>query len=102
MLSQDTYSVAVSKLHKINFSQLSLGEKVAIKTRGRSTPDIHISQPGISKNKRYIRRFNSEWYQRKNWLCGCEIKNALFCFPCLLFGGDVAWTKEGFRKIDKF
>ncbi|CAL1530206.1 unnamed protein product, partial [Lymnaea stagnalis] len=60
-----------------------------------------ISQPGISNNKRYIRSFNSEWYQRKIWLCGCEVRNALFCFPCLLFGGDVMWTKDGFRNINK-
>ena len=27
------------------------------------------------------------------WMC--EIKQALFCFPCLLFGGETAWTKIG-------
>ena len=64
-------------------------------------PDILISQPGISNNKKFIRSFNSEWYQWKSWLCGCEVKNALFCFPCLLFGGDVTWTKDGFRNINK-
>ena len=21
--------------------------------------------------------------------------NSLFCFPCLLFGGDTAWTQQG-------
>ncbi|CAL7937392.1 unnamed protein product [Xylocopa violacea] len=72
-----------------------------MKKRGRSTPNIPISQPGISNNKKYIRSFNSEWYQRKSWLCGCEVRNALFCFPCLLFGGDTTWTKDGFRNINK-
>ena len=95
-------SVTVSELQQLKFSQLSLHEKVAVKKRGRLTPDILISQPGISKNKKYIRSFNSEWYKRKSWLCGCEVKkNALFCFPCLLFGGDVTWTKDGFRNINK-
>jgi hypothetical protein len=28
-------------------------------------------------------------------MCGCDVKNALFCFPCLLFGGDATWTKTG-------
>ena len=78
-----------------------LHDKVIIKRRGRPLPDIRISQPGISNNKKYIRSFNSEWYQRKTWLCGCEVKNALFCFPCLLFGGDVPWTKDGVRNINK-
>ncbi|XP_076046712.1 uncharacterized protein LOC143028461 [Oratosquilla oratoria] len=93
--------VSVSELQQLKFSQLSLCEKMTVKKRGRSTPDIQISQPGISNNKKYIRSFNSDWYQRKSWLCGCEVKNALFCFPCLLLGGEVTWTKDGFRNINK-
>ena len=54
-------SVTVSELQQLKFSQLSLHEKVVVKKRGRLTPDILISQPGISKNKKYIRSFNSEW-----------------------------------------
>ena len=80
---------------------MSLHEKVAIKRGGRPLPDVQISQPGVSKNKKYIRSFNSEWYQKKQWLCGCEVKNALFCFPCVLFGGDSTWSKDGFTKINK-
>ena len=26
---------------------------------------------------------------------------ALYCFPCLLFGGEDAWTKTGFRNLSK-
>lgn len=98
-MAQETQTV--SKLQELNFSQLSLHDKVAIKRGGRPLPDIQISQPGISNNKRYIRSFNSEWYQKKKWLCGCEVKNALFCFPCLLFGGDSTWSKDGFTNINK-
>ncbi|XP_075232954.1 zinc finger MYM-type protein 1-like isoform X2 [Lycorma delicatula] len=98
---QEISSVTVRELQQLKFSQLSLHEKVIVKKRGRSTPDLLISQPGISNKKKYIRSFNSEWYQQKSWLCGCEVKNALFCFPCLLFGGDVTWTKDGFRNINK-
>jgi hypothetical protein len=57
---QEISSVTVSELQQLKFSQLSLHEKVTVKKRGRSTPDIQISQPGISNNKKYIRRFNSE------------------------------------------
>ena len=98
---QEMKSVTVGEIQSKKFEHLSFQEKVAVKKRGRSTPDIQISQPGISNNKKYIRSFNSEWYQRKNWLCGCEVKNALFCFPCLLFGGDSVWTKDGFTNINK-
>ncbi|KFM66864.1 hypothetical protein X975_00180, partial [Stegodyphus mimosarum] len=95
-------SVTVSELQELSFSQLSLHEKITIKKLlGRSTPDILICHPGVRNKKKYIRSFNSKWYQRKNWLCGYEVKNALFYFPCLLFGGDVTWTKDGFRNINK-
>ena len=26
---------------------------------------------------------------------------ALYCFPCILFGGEDAWTKAGFRNLYK-
>jgi len=93
--------LSVSDLQKLEPSQLSLDEKVAIKMTGRPLPDIEISQLGVSNNKRYKRSFNSEWYEKKTWLCGCEVRNALFCFPCLVFGGDTAWTKDGFTNISK-
>lgn len=38
-----------------------------------------------------------EWYQRKDWLCGCATKNRLYCFPCLVFStADNVWTNAGF------
>lgn len=88
-------------IQRILYSQLSLDEKIQLKNEGLPTPDINISQEGISKNKKYIRSFNSEWYEKIKWLCGCEIRNALFCFPCLIFGGDTVWAQNGFTNINK-
>jgi hypothetical protein len=34
-------------------------------------------------------------YSNHDWVYGCDVKNTLLCFPCLLFGGDAAWTKTG-------
>ena len=32
-------------------------------------------------------------YNAVEWLCGCEIKNAFFCFTCLIMqASDNAWT----------
>ena len=28
-------------------------------------------------------------------------KNALFCFPCLIIGGEPKWSKEGFTNLRK-
>lgn len=91
--------VCVEYLKKITFSQLPLHEKLEIKNKGRSTPDIVIHQTGVSNSKKYIRSFNSDWYQKLKWLCGCDVTNRLFCFPCLLFGGETVWTKSGFSNI---
>lgn len=85
----------VKYLQNINFSQLTLNEKTEIKARGRPTPVLSIQQNSTSRNKEYTRQFNISVYQKCEWLCGCDEANALFCFPCLLFGGDSAWTKSG-------
>lgn len=91
----------VSKLKKTNFWSLSLEDKIAIKKAGRPLPDIQICQTGVSNNKKYIRSFNSDWYQKKDWLCGCEVTRALYCFPCLLFKGHSTWSQEGFTNVNK-
>lgn len=43
------------------------------------------------------RSFQTEWYRRKDWLCGCPARNRLFCFSCLLFStADNVWTQMGY------
>lgn len=72
-------------------------------TSGGFCTDTLVYQPGINNknnNKMYIRRFNSEWYQRKSWIFGCRVKNALFCFPCFFFECDVTWTEDGYKLND--
>ena len=47
--------------------------------------------------KKVNRSFYKEWYTRKEWLCGCALRNRLFCYPCLLFStNDNVWTKTRF------
>ena len=87
--------ISVSVLQNIVFSQLSLPEKVELKSRGRPVPDLNIVQASSSRSSAYTRKFNREIYTKCEWLCGCEKRNALFCFPCLLFGGDSTWTSAG-------
>ncbi|KAJ8951107.1 hypothetical protein NQ318_021551 [Aromia moschata] len=39
-------------------------------------------------------------YDRFKWLCGCPKRNKLFCFICLVMGGNrSAWTQEGCYKF---
>lgn len=89
----------VSELQKLKFLQLSLNEKIEVKNKGRPLPDIKISQEAKSRNKPYQRQFNTSYYEQYDWLCGCDETKSLFCFPCLLFGGETSWTKTGITDI---
>jgi hypothetical protein len=86
---------SVSYLQQITFSQLCLSEKSDVKSHGRPLPDLKIVKTSSSRKSTYQRKFNPEIYSEHDWLCGCDVKNAFFCFPCLLFGGDATWTSTG-------
>jgi hypothetical protein len=86
---------SVSYLQQITFSQLSLSEKSIVKNHGRPVPDLQLIKTSSSRKSTCQRKFNPEIYSTLDWLRGCDVKNALFCFPCLLFGGDAAWTTTG-------
>uniref|UniRef100_A0A8C5QA54 TTF-type domain-containing protein n=1 Tax=Leptobrachium leishanense TaxID=445787 RepID=A0A8C5QA54_9ANUR len=79
-----------------NFSTLDLRLKKKMIRNGRPLPALS----GLLETKgpkQVTRSFQTEWYQRKDWLCGCGTKNSLFCFPCLLFSTtESAWTSTGF------
>ena len=34
---------------------------------------------------KFTRHFHPSLYEKAEWLCGCQVKNAFFCFPCVLF-----------------
>ena len=89
----------VDNLLKITFSRLSVAEKIEIKTLGRPVPNLSITQTSKSRNQEYQRKFSPDIYEKCNWICGCEVRNSLFCFPCLLFGGDINWSKHGIQDL---
>lgn len=91
---------SVVEIIKLKFSSLSLERKAEIKKLGRPLPNLHnlinISKKG---QKEYTRHFNTELYQKFKWFCGCETTVALFCFPCVCFGGDLSWSKTGVKDL---
>lgn len=90
----------VDDLLKISFSRLSVNEKCEIKDKGRPVPNLEITQTSKSRKQIYQRKFHPDVYEKCKWLCGCEIRNSLFCFPCLLFGGDLNWTRNGIKDLN--
>ena len=71
----------VEYLQSINFDRLTLQQKIDLKGKGRPIPSLMISKAASSRGKSYVRQFNADLYSKNVWLCGCNKKNALFCFP---------------------
>lgn len=78
-----------------DFSHLPIEEKLVITRNGRPTPTLTIECTSKSRGKTYSRKFNPNVYVKHPWICGCEIKQCLFCFPCILFGNDSNWANTG-------
>jgi len=90
----------VTFLKGVKYLQLPLAEKLNIKQKGRHCPNVIIESAASSKGKKYSRKFNRDLYEKHKWLTGCCDTNALYCFPCLLYGGESVWTKVGFRDLN--
>ena len=92
---------SVQYLQSIHFRQLSIQEKIQLENKGRPLPQLSLQQEvSSSRHRAFVRKFKSNLYDKAPWLCGCNQKNAFFCFPCLLFGGDVSWTKNGIKDLN--
>ncbi|GAB1607525.1 Hypothetical predicted protein [Argonauta hians] len=85
----------VKYLQTIDFSKLKLNEQLEIKALGRPMPNLNMQKSGTSRTIEYKRQFHSNIYEKYLWVCGCEESNSLFCYPCLLYGGDILWTETG-------
>lgn len=90
---------SIVSLKEIPFSRRSNQDKLSIKELGPPRPNLKIKQVSTKGGKSYNRGFSRNWYERIKWLAGCEVANALFCYPCILFhpenGADIAWTTTG-------
>ncbi|KAK4875694.1 hypothetical protein RN001_012116 [Aquatica leii] len=92
----------IFKLSETKFHKLTYQEQLAIKDQGRPKPKLKIEVAGKSRGKTYLRQFNMDVYSRNNWICGCNQKDALFCFPCVLFAddrGEKIWTETGVKDL---
>lgn len=90
---------AVQELLSKPFLGRTHEEKLQLKLLGPHQPHMKMEQSSMDRTKAYTRRFTTVWYEKKKWLCGCPLRNALFCFPCLLFGGDSSWTEKGVNDL---
>jgi hypothetical protein len=94
IMDSPTLKNAVINFISKHFTSYTYEQKIEIKQLGRPTPELKglITKAKKSKNE-YIRHFNTDYYVKHKWLCGYDIKLAVYCFPYLCFGGDISWTK---------
>lgn len=72
-----------------------------IKALGRPTTVINLKAQVNLKTRRSVRAFNSDLFDEYPWLCACDARNAVFCFPCVLFGGNRNWAETGITDLQR-
>ncbi|XP_055083313.1 uncharacterized protein LOC129456849 [Periophthalmus magnuspinnatus] len=89
---------SVSSLQQNPFAKRSIEEQKRVIELGPDQPDLCLQQRSGDRGRTYVRGFSRSSYEKRNWLTGCNVKNAFFCFPCLLFnctGTETTWTSTG-------
>lgn len=89
----------VDFLLKTPFVSMKMEEKLQVKRLGPHQPvncQVNSDQQG--------RKFQKVWFADVKWLTVSEEKKSLFCFPCLLFGGQRRdmWSRRGFTDLKHF
>ena len=86
----------VSELIHKSFLARGVAEQRLVVQQNRPKPKLAIRSHG--------RAFRQQWYEKKDWLCGSEVRQGLFCWPCVLFKPRVSttWTLVGFKNMQGF
>ncbi|KAJ8889825.1 hypothetical protein PR048_009329 [Dryococelus australis] len=62
-------------------------------------PTFTLQQATKIKKGEY-KRYLNKIYDETSWICGCLVRNALFCFPCvLLYHGEPLWSMKGVKDL---
>lgn len=95
-----TYSITVSDLLRAPFNSRSQRDKIQIVLGDKPRPLLKLSGVKLTENNGIIcEDFKTSAYDKISWLTGCERKNNMFCWPCLLFGLPSIWNSTGFSDI---
>jgi hypothetical protein len=79
------------------FSAWSFEEKSAAKNK-RPIPPLDVTIVDGKQN----RKFQDSWYIKYPWLTGCAKTKNLYCYVCILFGGETEWTLHGIALTKNF
>ncbi|KAF2902704.1 hypothetical protein ILUMI_03483 [Ignelater luminosus] len=56
----------------------------------------------VLSEKKQKRTFQMTWYNTFKWLTRSLNNKKLYCYVCLLFGGEKEWSAEGISTIRNF
>lgn len=93
----------IESLFEKNFSLRSFEEKTEILAKGRPTPNmINLIKTIETPSTKCKRKFNVDIYNKNSWITGCELRNSLYCWPCLLFSKENSvWTSaKGYSDLN--
>ena len=67
-------------------TNLTFEKRLKLKRLGPPRPNLNIAQVqnAFKSKSSYARKFSPSLYELADWLCGCEFKNAFFCYTCLV------------------
>ncbi|XP_014285288.1 uncharacterized protein [Halyomorpha halys] len=75
-------------------NQLTYEQKCGLKDQ-RPTPYL----PMTLKERNQSRIFQLRWYEKYQWMTGSVKTRKLYCYYCIIFGGEADWSEEGIGTI---
>ncbi|KAJ8871438.1 hypothetical protein PR048_027755 [Dryococelus australis] len=58
---------------------------------------LFVGKTFAEKIKIKTQYFNKKIYDETLWICRCAVRNALFCFPYVLFHGEPSSSTKGIK-----
>lgn len=90
----------VEKLLEKPFLARTHQDKKRIVMAGKPRPVLRISAVTFTEKEGIVNKdFKVDMYDEIPWLTGCEKRQSLFCWPCLLFEKSGIWTSTGVSDI---
>jgi hypothetical protein len=92
-------NVVIKEVLNNPFSVRPLHDKLRIVNKSWPTPPSpNVIAYHKNKTEQYTWHFTCiSQYEKVDWVAGCETRNKLYCWPCLLFSNKLeVWNKQGF------
>lgn len=96
-------SCVIHSLIQKPFRMRSYEEKKEIAACPRPQSELTTLTKKLNKTQ-VTRHFNTSYYKKYSWLCGCASSSSLFCWPCICFANpnDInnVWFNKGYTDLN--